>query len=166
MKTGKSRRDNAGLSLPEVLISSFILVLVVFNSVRMTTNALSGMGRSKSRTLIDASVARKIETLRKRSFDFLCTQGCSNDELTKALKYDLSSLKPLCETKRLGQAFLNNLSATDKPETFIVATIPPVTVNVTYTAEQNHLNISYSASTKPELALSTTLVPHAQGWCP
>jgi hypothetical protein len=166
MKTVQSRQDNAGLSLPEVLIASFILVLVVLNSVRMTTNALSGMGRSKSRTLVDASVAQKIETLRKRSFDFLCTQGCSNDELTKALKYDLSSLKPLCATKSLGQAFLNNLPATDKPQTFIVAAMPPVTVNVTYTAEQNRLHISYTASTKPELALSTTLVPHAQGWCP
>jgi len=166
MKTAQSRQDNAGLSLPEVLICSFILALVVLNSVRMTTNALNGMGRSKSRTLVDTSIAQKIETLRKRSFDFLCTQGCSNDELTKALKYDLSSLKPLCETKSLGQAFLNNLPASDKPETFIVAAIPPVTVNVIYTAERNRLHISYSASTKPELALSTTLVPHAQGWCP
>ena len=104
--------------------------------------------------------------MRKQSFDFLCTQGCSNDELTQALKYDLTTLKPLCAEKDLGDAFLSSLPPTDKPESFSVAAIPPVTVEVTYTAQQNRLHVSYAAATNPDMVVSTTLVPHAQGWCP
>ena len=166
MKAHQRQQGNEGISLPEVLIASFILILVVLNSVRMTTNALSGMGRSKSRSLVDIAIAEKTETLRKLSFDFLCTQGCSNDELTQALKYDLTTLKPLCVDKDLGYAFLSSLPPTDKPESFSVAAIPPVTVEVTYTAEQNRLHVSYTAPTNPDMVVSTTLVPHAQGWCP
>ena len=166
MRAHERQQGNAGISLPEVLIASFILILVVLNSVRMTTNALSGMGRSKSRSLVDIAIAEKIETLRKQSFNFLCTQGCSNDELTQALKYDLATLKPLCAGKNLGEAFLSNLTTTDKPESFSVESTPPVTVEVTYTAEQNRLHVSYTAATNPGMVASTTLVPHAQGWCP
>jgi len=166
MRAHERQQGNQGISLPEVLIASFILILVVLNSVRMTTNALSGMGRSKSRSLVDIAIAEKIETLRKLSFDFLCTQGCSNDELTQALKYDLATLKPLCAGKNLGEAFLSSLPPTDKPESFNVSSTPPVTVEVTYTAEQNRLHVSYTAATNPEMVVSTTIVPHAQGWCP
>ena len=166
MRTHKRQQGNKGISLPELLIASFILILVVLNSVRMTTKALSGMGRSKSRSLVDVAIAEHIETLRKQSFDFLCTQGCSNDELTQALKYDLTTLKPLCAEKDLGDDFLSSLPPTDKPESFSVAAIPPVTVEVTYTAEQNRLHVGYTAATNPDMVVSTTLVPHAQGWCP
>ena len=166
MKACQRQQGNEGISLPELLIASFILILVVLNSVRMTTSALSGMGRSKSRSLVDVAIAEHIETLRKQSFDFLCTQGCSNDELTQALKYDLTTLKPLCADKNLGDAFLSSLPSTEKPESFNVAAIPPVTVAVTYTAEQNRLHVSYTAATNPDMVVSTTLVPHAQGWCP
>ena len=166
MRANERQQGNEGISLPEVLIASFILILVVLNSVRMTTSALSGMGRSKSKSLVDVAIAKHIETLRKQSFDFLCTQGCSNDELTQALKYDLTTLKPLCAEKDLGDAFLSSLPPTDKPESFSVAAIPPVTVEVTYTTEQNRLHVSYTAATNPDMVVSTTLVPHAQGWCP
>ena len=166
MRNIPRQSNQEGLSLPEVLIASFILIFIVLSSVRMTTNALSGMSRSKGRSLVDASIATHIEALRKQSFEFLCTQGCSSNELSKALKYDLATLKPLCVNKSLGEAFLTSLSAADKPSSFNVASIPPVTVNATYTADQNRLHISYSAATSPEMVVSTTLVPHAQGWCP
>ena len=166
MRNIQRQPNQEGLSLPEVLIASFILIFIVLSSVRMTTNALSGMSRSKGRSLVDTSIATHIEALRKQSFEFLCTQGCSNNELSKALKYELATLKPLCANKSLGEAFLTSLSAADKPSNFIVASVPQVTVNVTYTADQNRLHVSYAAATSPEMVVSTTLVPHAQGWCP
>lgn len=166
MKTHQRQQGNEGISLPEVMIASFILILVVMNSIRMTTSALSGMSQSKNRSLVDVAIAKRIETLRQQVFNFLCTQGCSDIELTRELKYDLTTLKPLCANKTLGEAFLTNLPTVHKPESFSVASIPPVMVNVTYTAEQNQLHVSYTAATKPETTISTTLVPHAQGWCP
>jgi hypothetical protein len=170
MRNIPRQSNQEGLSLPEVLIASFILIFIVLSSVRMTTNALSGMSRSKSRSLVDTSIAMHIEALRKQSFEFLCTQGCSSNELSKALRYDLEILKPLCKSTQkglgLGKAFLDSLMLAKNPENFVVTSIPPVPVSVTYIPDFNRLNITYEADTNPKIVVSTTLVPHAQGWCP
>ena len=170
MSSAKIQKNEDGLSLPEALIASFILIFVILSSVRMTTNALSGMSRSKTRSLVDASIERHIETLRKESFEFLCTQGCNSDELSKSLKYDLERLKPLCKAENkelgLGKAFLDSLMQTEKPDKSSIASIPPVTVSVDYKPDFNRLDVTYEADSNPKISVSTTLVPHAQGWCP
>jgi hypothetical protein len=79
--------------------------------------------------------------------------------------FDLVALKPLCSANSLGQGLLNALPAADKPGSFTVDTAPPVVVQASYTADGNKLHVSYSA-TDPALTVNTTLVPHAQGWCP
>ena len=158
--------STSGFSLPELLIASFILALAILGSVRMTSTALQGMGRSKTRGHVDIEIARHIEELRAKAFEFLCTQGCGNDQLTQALTYDLTTLKPLCATKGLGQAFLGSLSDQDKPLSFTTGT-PPVDVSAKYEDDGNKVHITYTAETKPSpLVVTTTLVPHAQGWCP
>lgn len=164
----KKKHVNTGLSLPEVMIGSFILVLIVLNSVRMTTHAIGGMNKSKTRSLVDTAIARHIETLRKRTFEFLCIEGCKDNELTKALKYDLDNLKPLCDNVNigLGKAFLDSLDAADMPKEFEIESVPPVTVRVSYVPEFNRLHVTYEADTKPSIVVPTTLVPHSQGWCP
>ena len=159
---------DAGLSLPEVLIGSFILALVILNSVRITTHAIGGMNKSKTRSLVDSAIAHHIETLRKRTFEFLCMEGCKGNELTKALKYDLDTLKPLCESENLGlgKAFLDSLDVSDMPKEIMVESVPPVTVRVNYVPEFNRLHVTYEADTKPSIVVPTTLVPNSQGWCP
>jgi len=166
----RSRKEikvfSSGFSLPELLIASFILALVVLGSVRMTSTALQGIGRSKTRGQADIEIARHIEELRAKAFGFLCTQGCSDDQLTKGLTYNLTLLKPLCASKGLGQAFLSSLSDQEKPLSF-PAGIPPIEVSASYSADGNKLHVTYEAKTTPRpLVVTTTLVPHAQGWCP
>jgi len=165
--TRKERKvSSSAFSLPELLIASFILALVVLGSVRMTSTALQGMGRSKMRGQADIEIARHIEELRSKAFGFLCQQGCSVDQLTKDLEYDLITLKPLCASKDPGQAFLNSLSDQDKPLSFTAGT-PPVDISASYSADGNKLHVTYEAKTTPRpLFVTTTLVPHAQGWCP
>jgi len=166
--TQKKKYAHTGLSLPEVMIGSFILALVILNSVRMTTHAIGGMNKSKTRSLVDTAIAHHIETLRKRTFEFLCVEGCKGNELTKALKYDLDTLKPLCENGDTGlaKAFLDSLSAADMPKEIMIESVPPVTVRVNYVPEFNRLHVTYEADTKPSIVVPTTLVPHSQGWCP
>ena len=166
--TQKKRNTHTGLSLPEVMIGSLILVLIILNSVRMTTHAIGGMNKSKTRSLVDTAIAHHIETLRKRTFEFLCVEGCKGNELTKALKYDLDTLKPLCENGDTGlaKAFLDSLSAADMPKEIMIESVPPVTVRVNYVPEFNRLHVTYEADTKPSIVVPTTLVPHSQGWCP
>lgn len=156
----------SGFSLPEILIASFILALVVLGSVRMTSTALLGMGHSKTRGQADNEIARHIEEPRAKAFGFLCTQGCTDDQLTKALTYNLTTLKPLCASKGLGQAFLNSLSNQEKPLSFTTGA-PPIDISASYSADGNKLHVTYEAKTTPRpLFVTTTLVPHAQGWCP
>ena len=166
----RSRKEtkvfSSGFSLPELLIASFILALVVLGSVRMTSTALQGISRSKTRGQADIEIARHIEELRAKAFGFLCTQGCNDDQLTKALTYNLTTLKPLCASNGLGQAFLNSLSDQEKPLSFTAGT-PPVDISASYSADGNKLHVTYETKTTPRpLVVTTTLVPHAQGWCP
>ena len=124
------------------------------------------MGSSKRRGQVDLEIARHIEDLRAKAFGFLCTQGCSDDQLTKALTYNLTILKPLCASKSLGQAFLDSLSNEEKPPSFSAGT-PSMEISASYSADGNKVNITYEAKTTPTpLVVTTTLVPHAQGWCP
>jgi Tfp pilus assembly protein PilV len=166
MKTiPRSQSGQTGFSLPEVMVASFILILVVLSSLQMTGSSILGMGRSKQRGLVDANIASHMETLREGAFRYLCTQGCANNELTKSLAFDLANLKPLCSANNLGQGLLNALPASAKPSTFIVNSVPPVEVRVAYTPSGNQLNVTFTAAAVP-MSVSTTLVPHAQGWCP
>jgi hypothetical protein len=157
--------SHAGISLPEVMVASFILILVVLSSLQMTGSSILGMGRSKQRGLVDANIASHMETLREGAFQYLCTQGCANTELTKSLAFDLATLKPLCSTNSLGQGLLNALPAAKKPSSFMVNSVPPVEVEVAYIPLGNQLNVTFTAAAIP-LSVSTTIVPHAQGWCP
>ena len=103
----RSQPGQTGFSLPEVMVASFILILVVLSSLQMTGSSILGMGRSKQRGLVDADIASHMETLREGAFRYLCTQGCANTELTKSLAFDLATLKPLCSDNNLGQGLLN-----------------------------------------------------------
>ena len=159
------KTSSSGFSMPEVLVSSFILSWMIMSSLQLTGSSILGMSKSKRRSLVDAAIASRIEKLRKNAFGYLCTQGCNDNELTKALVFDLNTLKPLCTTNTLGQGLLNALPADDKPSSFSVDTIPPITIQATYTADGNRLHVNYTA-TDPSISVNSTLVPHAQGWCP
>ena len=159
------KNSQAGFSMPEVLVASFILTAVVLSSLQLTSSSILGIGQSKRRGLVDTAIAAKIEQLRSDAFSYLCTQGCTGDELTKNLAFNLATLKPLCSTNSLGQGLLNAIPAANKPASFTVDTIPPVNVAATYTPDGNRLHVNYTA-TDPILSVNTTLVPHAQGWCP
>jgi hypothetical protein len=161
----RSQPVQTAFSLPEVMVASFILILVVLSSLQMTGSSILGMGRSKQRGLVDADIASHMETLREGSFSYLCMQGCANNELTKDLRFNLEVLKPLCSTNSLGQGLLNALPASAKPSSFVVNSVPPVEVQVAYIPLGNQLNVTFAAAAIP-LSVSTTIVPHAQGWCP
>jgi hypothetical protein len=159
------KTTQTGFSMPEVLVASFILIWVILSSLQLTSSSILGMGQSKRRGLVDTAIAAQIEKLRSDAFSYLCTQGCADDELTKNLTFNLATLKPLCSANKLGQGLLNALPAADKPDSFTVDTIPPVNIQATYTPDGNRLHVNYT-TTDLSLSVNTTLVPHAQGWCP
>jgi len=62
----RSQPVQTAFSLPEVMVASFILILVVLSSLQMTGSSILGMGRSKQRGLVDADIASHMETSEKK----------------------------------------------------------------------------------------------------
>ena len=159
------KHTNTRFSIPEVLVASFILIWVILSSLQLTSSSILGMGKSKRRGLVDTAIASHIENLRREAFGYLCMQGCEDNELTKELRFELSTLKPACGN--LGESFRGFLEESSKNplESFTVSTTPPTKVEVEPFPDGNKLHIKYTAADL-SLSINTTLVPHAQGWCP
>ena len=164
------------MSLPEVMISSFILVSVVTANMHMGNSSLKGMNSSHLRYKLDSAMAQRIEDLRKQAFEYLCVDtpgeeaGCIEGHSNKALAYDLTTLKPLCVTNNLGEQLRNHINAnTTLLTNFNLQDLDPSAENITIEVDpkpfENQLDVTLSTQTMP-IAVSTTLVPHAQGWCP
>ena len=176
MRRPSQSNSERGMSLPEVMISSFILVSVVTANMHMGNSSLKGMNSSDLRYKLDSAIAQRIEDLRKQAFEYLCVDtpgeeaGCIEGHSNKALAYDLSTLKPLCVTNNLGEQLRNHINAnTSLLAGFNLRDLDPsaenVAIAVAATPSGNQLDVTLSTQTMP-IAVSTTLVPHAQGWCP
>lgn len=164
------------MSLPEVMISSFILISVITANMHMGNSTVTGMNRSDLRYKLDSAIAQRIEDLRKEAFEYLCLDtpgneaGCIEGHSDKALAYDLTALKPLCVTNNLGEQLHNHIKTTTSLlANFNLQDLEPSAENVTITVDStlsdNQLDVTLSTQKIP-ISVSTTLVPHAQGWCP
>lgn len=181
MRRPSHPESEQGMSLPEVMISSFILVSVVAANMHIGNSSVKGMNSSDLRYKLDSAMAQRIEDLRKQAFEYLCVDtpgdeaGCIEGHSNKALAYDLSTLKPLCDSNNLGQKLSDHITTSTDAEInklltgFNLQDLDPsadnVAIAVDATPSGNQLDVTLSTQVMP-VAVSTTLVPHAQGWCP
>ena len=163
-----------GYALPEVMMSSVILATTVAASLQLTGTTLGGMNKSQLRAMVDNAIIEKVEDLRVHSFQYLCASnsGCQPDHLTMPLDYDDSigkeTLKTICSNAGLGAGLKNYILTQDNSaeSTFEVSHAGTTsTVTPALTPDGHRLNVLYSVDT-PSMTISTTLVAHAQGWCP
>ena len=158
-----------GFSLPEVMIGSVILASAVSMTAQLSNSTMDGMQRMDQRTKLDSAMAARIADIRDAAFRHLCIQGCDDAELTQQLKYDLSTLRPLCETTELGESLKTALSTSNLGTgTFNLTDYDPTAestpISSTVTASGNLVNVTLSES-NTGLSITTSIVPHAQGWC-
>ncbi len=163
------RQKNRGYSLPEVMIGSVILATAVTMTAQLSNSTVDGMQRMDQRARVDSAMAARMEDIRDASFRHLCIQGCENDQLTQQLKYDLTSLKDLCDETVLGESLKTELTASNLGTgTFNLTDYDPTAVSTpissTVTASGNQVNVMLSESSTG-LNVTTSVVPHAQGWC-
>ena len=170
------RNSERGMSLPEVMISSFILVSAVTANLHMGNSSVKGMNSSDLRYKLDSAIAQRIEDLRKQAFEYLCIDtpgdeaGCIEGHSNKALAYDLTVLKPLCVTNNLGEQLRNHINTNTSLLTGfnlqdLDESADNVAIAVAASPSGNQLDVTLSTQAIP-ISVSTTLVPHAQGWCP
>lgn len=173
-KSTKNRRpafkkSSSGYSLPEVMISSVILASAVTMSVQLSNSTVNGMQRMDQRARLDSAIAARMEDIRDAAFRHLCIQGCDDSQLSQQLKYDLTTLKDLCDKTDLGQSLETALSTSNLGSgTFNLTDYDPtadsIEIQSTVTASGNQVNVLISEASTG-LSVSTTIVPHAQGWC-
>ena len=178
MRRQSHPKSEWGMSLPEVMVSSFILVSVVTVNMHMGNSSVKGMNSSDLRYKLDSAIAQRIEDLRKQAFEYLCVDtpgdeaGCIEGHSNKALAYDLTTLKQLCEKNELGLNLKNHIDAnTTLLEDFNLQDLDQSADNIgikVFTPDppfRNQLDVTLSTEVM-RIAVSTTIVPHAQGWCP
>jgi prepilin-type N-terminal cleavage/methylation domain-containing protein len=168
-------RHASGYSLPEVMVASVVLAASVAMAANLSNSTMDGMQSMNLRSKLDSALAARMELIRDAGFRYLCTQGCDNDQLSLQLKYDLDTLTPLCKADSLGSS-LNSYLAAEHPEltkTFnlnsVDAKAPSILITPTITASGNRLSVTLTAEDSSDQAIqsiSSTIVPHAQGWCP
>lgn len=160
---------NGGYSLPEVMIGSVILASAVSMTAQLSNSTLDGMQRMDQRARLDSAMAARMEDIRDAAFRHLCIQGCDDSELTQQLKYNLTTLRPLCEATELGKSLETALIASNLGTgTFNLTDYDPTAestpISSTVTASGNQVNVTLRESSTG-LNVTTSVVPHAQGWC-
>ena len=163
------KKSNSGYSLPEVMISSVILASAVTMTVQLSNSTVDGMQRMDLRARLDSAIAARMEDIRDAGFRHLCIQGCDDSQLTQQLKYDLTTLKDLCDKTELGKSLKTALSTSSLGTgTFNLTDYDPtadsIEIQSTVTASGNQVNVLISEASTG-LSVSTSIVPHAQGWC-
>ena len=176
-KANKQGFKSSGFSMPEIMVSSFILATFVTLGTQLTNSTTDGMKRTNLRSKLDSAMALRMEEIRHCAFFYLLdplllTEGddCRSHsfDLTQELKYDLDKLAPLCAANTIGTSFSNHLSEEQLDGNFNIkdydSTAESEIIESTFTPLGNQLRVSLSASSIP-LSIESTIVPHAQGWC-
>ena len=182
----KGNPSHQGFSMPEVLISSALLALVVSNSSQLFMKSGLATSQGSSRDAVAAAVAKDLESLRTKAFQYHCHSGpCSTDpsEIAKPISYlDLSSstaldaMETLCDNKSLEDDMVSkdNELTTDTATTLALdrnnVALQGITIERTLatSSDSHQLLVSYQATTDSPIKfrLDSSLSPAAEGWCP
>ena len=182
----KGNPSHQGFSMPEVLISSALLALVVSNSSQLFMKSGLATSKGSSRDAVAAAVAKDLESLRTKAFQYHCHSGpCSTDpsKIAKPISYlDINSstaidaMETLCDNKFLEDDMVSKDGdlTTENPTTIPLPSdnvaLQGITVERTlFTSSDSHqLLVSYQATTDSPIKFSfnSSLIPTAEGWCP
>lgn len=175
-----------GFSLPEVMVSSSILMLILANTTQIQINSSSRIVAASNRDEIATRIRADMNILREAAFRWECKSGtaCTGDpsNANKAMLYNtadtngsnFSVLKTHCNSDTLGSHMLSS-SPNEFPSTSTLlhwdtsATNSAKNSAITRTivANKNSLNITYTASGRSGTTISNaTIVPEAMHWCP
>lgn len=177
IKKNKRNEQDSGFSMPELMVSSFILATFVTLGTQLTNSTTNSMKRTNIRSKLDSAMALRMEEIRHCGFFFLLDSSLliegddcrsHNFDLTQQLSYDLATLTPLCASNTIGRSFSDHLSAEGLNNDFNLRdydeTAESEIIKSTFTPTGNQLRVSLLAPSI-SLTIHSTIVPHSQGWC-
>lgn len=165
-----------GFTIIELVVAILALAITGSMVIQLTNSTTKAMNKMNEQSKVDSAIAAHLEKIRDASFRHLCNEGCENNELGQEIKYDTTTLIPLCnggEGNGLGNHLLSALTSSGlNPSNFNVqdydSTAESLTISSQIEEDQdnpNLLNVTLSVS---ELSkqVETTIIPNAQRWCP
>ena len=179
--------EGAGYSLPEVMIASTVLALVVTNSVGTLTQSGKSFSKSRERDAISTLIAKDLEGLRATAFNYMrcdpspqpneptgCPGARANSFADGQITFvpDVARRKAgtLAEGLAASNAALANTSSLAIPPTLSGVSLQGVSITRSASALGNELTVKYSSlsagSGNSPIYQQALIVPEATGWCP
>ena len=94
--TQLNKPGDQGFSMPEVLISAFIMAIVVSNSAQLFVRSGQTLGQASLRDALQARIAQDLEELRRKTWRWRCDAGtgCTGnaDDADKPVAYQTSRI--------------------------------------------------------------------------
>lgn len=179
--------EGAGYSLPEVMIASTVLALVVTNSVGTLTQSGKSFSKSRERDAISTLIAKDLEGLRATAFNYMrcdpspqpneptgCPGARANSFADGQITFvpDVARCKAgtLAEGLAASNAALASTSSLAIPPTLSGVSLQGVSITRSASALGNELTVKYSSlsagSGNSPIYQQALIVPEATGWCP
>jgi|TARA_Y100000589_G_scaffold176897_1_gene167702 Tfp pilus assembly protein PilV len=172
----KTRKN--GFSMPEVLVSSSILMLVVAGTAQSQLNSVIHTTHAGEQNAVQARISEDLDALKREAFRWQCTSGtsCTGDVQFEdiPMRYNTThaALTSACNAQTMGGAMLS-----DKPTLFPTLAVlswqsdapkeaQEVQISREITANGNEVEVRYTTSgSSRELDTTTSIIPQAASWC-
>ena len=178
------KRSNPGFSLPEVLVSSSILMMVVAGTAQSQINSIGSTAHANQSNAVQALIAEDVDMLRRESFRWMCKPGtaCTGEQqfADVPMRYltgedtILGGSDGFCANQTLAENMIKDEELSDIfPASSTIGWgnnapghVQAVTVKRSIDAVGNEIRVSYSTSGGAKtFSTSRTLIPQAIHWC-
>ena len=183
-KRGLRRKipSSKGFSLPEVLMSSSILMIIVAGTAQSQINSISMTASSSQNNSVQALISEDIDNLRRETFRWMCkpATACTGDPRYADIPMRYLTNKNSVLGQDGGHCAMKTLAdhmVTDQPGIFpsthklewgiqAPANSKKVVINRSITTSGNGMTVHYSTSGgKKNFTSTVTLVPQVIHWC-
>jgi prepilin-type N-terminal cleavage/methylation domain-containing protein len=183
----RERYALSGYSLPEVMVASTVLAIVVASSVGTITESGKSFNRSRERDAISTLIAKDLEDVRAAAFNYMrceptpqanepdgCSSARSNSfadgQITFVPDPDRCADGTLAEGLVASNPGLVSSSTLSIPQNLSGMSLGGVTINRSISASGNELEVKYSSSSASSgnqpVYQQALIVPESTGWCP
>ena len=164
--------------MPEVLVSSSILMMVVAGTAQTQLNAVAHTVDAGEQNAVQARIAEDLDDLKREAFRWQCTTGTSCtgqvqfEDIPMRYNTNNASLTSACKTETMGEKMISE-RASQFPQNSILdwksdapKDAQKVVISRELSATGNEVQVSYTtAGSSRNLTTTTSFIPQAASWC-
>ena len=181
MKQFPQQLTKNGFSLPELLVSSAILMMVVAGTAQSQINSVINSVNAGEQNAVQAKITKDLDDLRTKAFRWQCTQesSCGGDLAYEhvPMHYNTSSEEMIsaCKNSTVGETLLeeekDHFPRVSILEWDAAAPHEVKKVEIERTIQESEQNkneilVTYSTiGSSRDLITTTSIIPQAANWC-